>query len=102
MKDLLPTLSTGTLISQTITGCLAYYLLLRNNCLHCSISSVIGYAHSLSMQTHFILLGLLPIYIAFVIFGSALLGAYLGNHLEALIILPLKQKRSKATYSSQI
>lgn len=102
MKDLLPTLSTGTLISQTITGYLAYYLLLQNNCLHCSISSLIDYAHSLSMHTHFILLGLLPIYIAFVIFGSALLGAYLGRYLEEFIILPLKQKRSKATYSSQI
>ena len=102
MKDLLPTLSTSTLISQTITGYLAYVLLLRDNCLHCSISSLINYAHGLSMQTHFILMGLLPIYIAFVIFGSAMLGAWLGRHLEALIILPLKQKRSKATYSSQI
>jgi hypothetical protein len=98
MKDLLPTLSKGALISQLFAGYLAYYLLLHDNCLNCSISNLIHHAHNLSMHAHLMLLGLLPIYIAVVIFGSAMLGAILGRHLDEQIIQPLSQKRSKATY----
>lgn len=94
MKTLLSVISPGTLISQVITGLLAFYLLVADNGLHCSISSIITYARSLQMNQHAVVLGMLPIYIAAVIFGAAILGAVLGKRVERFIINPLKNRKS--------
>jgi len=90
MKTLLTVISPGTLISQVFTGLLAFYLLVVDNILHCSISSIITYARSLQVNQHALVLGMLPIYIAAVIFGAAILGAMIGKRLEKLIIKSLK------------
>jgi hypothetical protein len=102
MKKWLPKLSTGTLIAQLITGYAAYYLLLTDNRFHCSIAYIIHYAHTLALRQHLTLLGLLPIYIAIVIFGAAMLGVAFSHHLDSYIKRILKQKRSKAPFTSQI
>src|SRR5688572_7930149 len=72
-----------------ITLCVVFYsayaLLLQDNCLHSSISSIITRTHTLEPEEHLLVLGLLPIYIATVIFGSALLGLYIGSCVRHLI-----------------
>lgn len=98
MKDVLTAVSPGTLISQIITGFVAYYLLISDNSLHCSIATFIRYGHSLSVKQHLFLLGMLPIYIAIVIFGSALLGAALGRWIENHFMRPLRQRKSKISF----
>lgn len=63
----------------------AYALLLQDNFLNISISSILARTHHLELREHLIVLGLLPIYIATVVFGSAILGIYLGNCLKHLL-----------------
>ena len=74
----------STITAFMITIYMAYYLLLADNFLHCSISSIISYSTHLAIKKHIMIFGLLPIYIATMIFGSALIGAYLGSKLEVL------------------
>lgn len=75
-RDLLP---FGKTMALLLMCYLAYYLLLENTSLHTSISSMIAAAHSSSVPRHLLILAFLPIYIASMIFGSALIGVYLGN-----------------------
>lgn len=64
---------------------IAYYFLLNDNFLHSSISSIIAHARPLAVKKHLIVLGLLPIYIATIIFGSATIVIYLTARLEHLL-----------------
>lgn len=75
-------LSVSTFITLTIVVYVVYYLLLQDNFLHISISSIIDRTHHLRDKGHLIVLGLLPIYIATMVFGSILLGVYLGSSLQ--------------------
>jgi hypothetical protein len=72
-------------IAILVTCYIAYYLLLRDNYLHSSISSIIVYSHNLAIREHLLILGLLPIYIAFMIFGAATIGLYLGASIQSLL-----------------
>lgn len=63
----------------------AYSLLLLDNSLHTSISSIIDKSHHLQAVKHIAVLGLLPIYIGTMVFGSAMLGLYLGAKLQRLL-----------------
>lgn len=85
MKALLTTISPSALIAQLITGCFAIYLLAVDNVFGLSISAIIHYAHSLEVSTHILVLGLLPVYIAAVIFGAALIGAYLSRKIDPIV-----------------
>ena len=76
----------STIAALMIAVYLAYYLLLRDNFLHCTITSIIHYTAHLSIKEHLIVLGLLPIYIAMMIFGAAILGIYLGSRIEYLLV----------------
>lgn len=58
---------------------LAYSVLLHDNFLHLSISSIISQAHGLEITSHLIVLALLPFYIAVIIFGTATLSVYLAT-----------------------
>lgn len=60
-----------------------HYLLLHDNFLHLSISAIINYSQQLSEKTHFLILGLLPIYVAAVIFGATVLGYYVVSKIQA-------------------
>lgn len=83
MKQYFPTLSTVTAVS-TASGS-AYYLLLTDNFLNTSIASIILFIHDLDIAPHAFIIGLLPIYIAFTIFGSAILGIYLSKMLRVVV-----------------
>lgn len=61
-----------------------YGFLIRENVLHCSISEIIHQAHHLTITQHLLILGLLPIYIATIVFSACLLGIYLGTKLKYL------------------
>jgi len=102
MKKFLTNVSPSTLIAQILTGGLAYYLLLTDNGLHCSIAYFIQFAHTLALKQHLIVLGLLPIFIAVVIFGAAMLGSLLGRCLDETIVRFIKQKKAKTSFTSQI
>ena len=58
---------------------LGYYFLLFENFMHTSISAIIERSEQLDPTPHICILGLLPIYIATIVFGAAMFGIYLGN-----------------------
>jgi hypothetical protein len=83
----------------TIATCLAsfyvvYQLLLQDNILPVSISSIIAHAHGLEVKKHLLVLAILPFYIAAVIFGTAMLSIYLSS-LAQQYLNRLKINRSK-------
>ncbi len=63
---------------------LAYFLLLHDTVMHSSISSIISYSDHVAIKERLLIMGLLPIYIAIMIFGSIVLGVYLSSKLEFL------------------
>jgi hypothetical protein len=75
-----------SVIIATLVSCyMAYYLLLRDNYLHSSISSIITYSHHLAIREHLLILSLLPIYIAFMIFGAVVFGLYFWASIQILL-----------------
>jgi hypothetical protein len=85
MKKLI-SLNIGMIITLTVIVYTVYYLLLHNNFLHTSIASIIDSSHRLKDSWHLLVLGLLPIYIGTMVFGSILLGAYLGSLLQQFLL----------------
>lgn len=75
----------SNLLALFVTCYLAYYLLLEKSSWHTTITSVITLAQSAALPRHLLILAFLPIYIACMIFGSALIGIYLGSTVPALI-----------------
>lgn len=72
------------LLIVVIISSLLYYLLLCDNILNTSIQDIIHYAHSLTVDKHILVLGLLPIYIGVMIFGATWLGVYVGKKIQQL------------------
>ena len=58
----------------------AYYLLLQDN--FASISSIVDTAYTFVLRKHFIVFGLLPVYIAIIIFGIGMLSMYVSSVIE--------------------
>jgi uncharacterized membrane protein YfcA len=85
-------ISIGTIFAIITVSYLAYYLLLCKNFLHTSISEIISYSHSLAITKHLLILGLLPVYIAAMVFGTAMLGIYLSSLVQHLILRTAKSK----------
>lgn len=79
-------LNLATIFTLIGLSYVAYYFLLQDNFLHISISSIIDYSHNLEAKKHLLVLGLLPVYIATMIFGTALFGLYLGSIFQQLLI----------------
>jgi len=79
---------------------IAYCLLLKTNHLHTSIADIIGSSHHLALNRHILVLCMLPIYIAIVIFGMAVLSIYLSSKIESYFInsrSDLKKNRIRTT-----
>ncbi len=78
-----------------LTLCLVYYaayiLLLEDNCLHVSISDILAKTHHLELREHLIVLGLLPIYIASVIFGSTIFALHLASWVRKFLCRPMNE-----------
>lgn len=89
-------LNWGTIIAVLAACCIVYYLLLQDNFLHTSISSIIARSHTLAIKKRIILHGLLPIYIAMMIFGAAMIGIYIGSSLQQLVTRAIKNREISA------
>lgn len=87
-------LSISNAIAIVTASLLAYYLLLCENFLHTSISEIIDYSDTLEVTQHMLILGLLPIYIAAMVFGAAMFGIYLGSILQHIIFKNIKNNNS--------
>lgn len=74
-------INIAILITFIVLSFGAYYLLLQDNFLQISISSIIAKSHGLETTRHLLILGLLPFYIAAVVFGTAVLSFYIGSYL---------------------
>ena len=59
-----------------------YHLLLQDNLLHLSITSIIKLDKHLAKHGHFLIVGLLPIYIACMIFGAVTMAICTATFLE--------------------
>lgn len=79
-------LNITTIITLVFVGYIAYYFLLDDNFLHISITSIIANSQDLTIEQHMLVLAFLPVYIATMIFGAAMLGIYLGSLLKHLLI----------------
>jgi hypothetical protein len=86
-------ITLSNLAALFIFSFVAYYLLLHENCMHSSITAIITYSHTISHNKHLVILALLPVYIAMMIFGAALLGIYTSSRLEFLLARSLKVLR---------
>jgi len=60
------------------------YVLLNDNFLHLSISSIIKYSQHCANKTHLLILVLLPIYVAAIVFGIAIIGYYVAFKIQTL------------------
>jgi hypothetical protein len=80
-----------TIFSLTFVCLLAYYLLLQDNFLDMSISAIIAKSNHLELKKHLMVLGFLPVYIATIIFGTAMLGIYIGSALQQYLIRQSKR-----------
>ena len=78
-------ISLGAIIALCAMSLIAYYLLICDNALHSSVSSIISGSHQLSKKMHLAVLTFIPVYIAIIIFGTAILGIYLGSVLQGMI-----------------
>jgi hypothetical protein len=87
------TLNTGTVCALIIAFYAVYYILLCDNFPHISVASILAYSRQLPLTKHLVILGLIPIYIAAMLFGAAMLGIYLGARLQSVID---KRRRLKA------
>lgn len=78
-------LSIYNLLGLSLAVYCIYYLLLKNDELPFSIHAVLYGIHHLINHWHVVVVGLLPIYVALMIFGLTLLGLYLGAVLERIV-----------------
>lgn len=79
-KNLSPNI--GAIISSVMIFIIAYYILLNDTCFHTSIASIIALSENLKLKEHMLVLGLLPVYIATIVFGAAIFGLYLGSSIQ--------------------
>lgn len=70
----------------------SYFILLTDTIFHISVSSVIQASQHVAAKSHLIILGLLPIYIAAMMFGAAFFGIYLGSRLEGFFLRAARNK----------
>lgn len=73
-----------TFFSASVAIYIVYYLLLQGTYCPFSISSLICLSQKLTIQKHLLIVGLLPLYITFMISAGALIGFYLGKLLNKL------------------
>lgn len=78
-------LNLGGFICLVVAVYLLYCLLLRDNMMPFSIYSVFSSINHWAKDWHIIVIGLLPIYLALMIFGTAMFGVYLGSAIQRWI-----------------
>ncbi len=93
MKKKLAALNIGTIVALGALFAIVYYLLLRDNFLHASIASIISNSHHLEVKKRVLVHGLLPIYIATMIFGAAMLGIYIGSTFQQFLLRSIENEK---------
>lgn len=91
MKRLI-SLNIGAFICLVVATYVIYYLLLRDSMMPFSIYSVLSSINHWAKDWHVIVIALLPIYLALMIFGTAMLGIYFGSAIQRWIGSFLSQK----------
>lgn len=86
------TLNLGGIIFLVVAIYLIYYVLLHDKVLPFSISSVVSNINHLTRNWHILVVGLMPVYIALMIFGAAIIGIYLGSAFQRWITQRINQK----------
>ena len=72
----------GGIICLIAAVCLMCYMLLDGDVLHCSINSVLFSMNHWARHWHILVVGLLPVYVALMFFGTAISSMYLGSALQ--------------------
>ena len=72
-------------IAIIVACAIIYYFLIIDNIFHLSISSIISYTQDLAITQHLLIMGLLPIYIATTVFGTAYVAFLLQQFLFRLV-----------------
>lgn len=80
----------GIVLALLVACYVDYYYLLQDSYL--SISSIITHTHNLTGKKHLLVLGLLPIYIATMVFGAATIGLYFGKIFQNYLNASRKRK----------
>lgn len=78
-------LNLGGIICLIAGICFICSLLLRDNLLPLSISAVLTSINHCIRHWHVLVVGLLPIYVALMIFGTGVVGLYFGSALQRWI-----------------
>lgn len=97
-------LNIGAIICLIAVSYMCYYLLLLDNHLPFSIGSVFSTVNHWSHPLRVLAIGLLPVYIALMLFGTAVVGIYLGSALQHWItfLLPLRMRRCRKDSLSHV
>lgn len=83
----------GGILFLIAAVCLMCYMLLKGNSfLPCSINSVLSSMNHCARHWHIIVVGLLPVYVALMLFGTAISSIYLGSALQRWLIQFFHQK----------
>jgi branched-subunit amino acid ABC-type transport system permease component len=83
-------LNFGTIIALAAVGIMVYYLLLRDSNMPFSINAMVHTFDHWIRHWHVLVVGIVPIYIALMIFGAGIIGMYLGNVVQRWICHFLK------------
>src|SRR5580693_7707831 len=86
MKKILESQIMSALIAIAFTGLVIYYLLLTNKIVHLSIDTLTARLANEHTNLHLIMIGFIPIYIAFFIFGAGFIGVYLCNLMRRYLL----------------
>lgn len=82
----LPSGKVGSMICLLVGVYLMYGILLQSNLLPFSIGSVLSLMNHWAKHWPILVIGLLPIYVALMLFGSAIGGLYVGSALQRWLI----------------
>src|SRR5579862_6125110 len=90
----IPSISLGEIAFVLIAVSSICYLLYQCKNGPFSIHSIASSLHRCAPGHHILVIGLLPVYVALIVFGSALFGIYLGSLIQRYIARR-KQNQSK-------
>lgn len=85
-------LNFGGAICLIAVSYFIYYLLVLDKDLPFSIGSILASVHHWGSEWRILIVGLLPIYVAFVLFGMAVLGMYLGSTFQQWVTRIMQPK----------
>jgi hypothetical protein len=76
------TLNVGGIVCLLAAVYCIYYLLVLDDILPFSISSVLTWSSQYAKEWHILTVGLMPIYLALMIFGTSMFSLYFGSALQ--------------------